>query len=58
MDYKKVYIVTLGCSKNDIDSYVELKFNEKTFSEELQDFVKDIKQHRFWDREVNPVVPA
>lgn len=27
-------------------------------SEELQDFVKDIKQHRFWDREVNPSVPA
>ena len=24
----------------------------------LQDFVKDIQQHRFWDREVNPVVPA
>ncbi len=24
----------------------------------LQDFVNDIKQHRFWDREVNPVVPA
>ncbi len=27
-------------------------------TEELEDFVKDIKQHRFWDREVNPTVPA
>lgn len=27
-------------------------------TEQLQDFVKDIKQHRFWDREVNPTVPA
>ena len=24
----------------------------------VQDFVKDIQHHRFWDREVNPVVPS
>ena len=27
-------------------------------SEKVNDFVKDIQKHRFWDREVNPVVPA
>lgn len=27
-------------------------------SEKIADFVKDIQKHRFWDREVNPVVPA
>lgn len=27
-------------------------------TEKLNDFVKDIEKHRFWDREVNPVVPA
>lgn len=27
-------------------------------NEKLQDFVKDIELHRFWDRQVNPVVPA
>ncbi|HTO14497.1 MAG TPA: catalase [Edaphocola sp.] len=27
-------------------------------NQKSQDFVKDIKQHRFWEREVNPVVPA
>ncbi len=24
----------------------------------LEDFVKDIKHHRFWEREVTPIVPA
>lgn len=27
-------------------------------TENLTDFVNDIQQHRFWDREVNPMVPA
>ncbi|MBK6729728.1 MAG: catalase [Bacteroidetes bacterium] len=27
-------------------------------NEKIMDFVKDIKQHRFWERELNPVVPA
>lgn len=38
----------------------EIKFPAKGVctNEKLQDFVDDIKQHRFWEREVNPVVPA
>lgn len=41
-------------------SIPEIKFpaDGVTTSGNLQDFVSNIEKHRFWDREVDPVVPA
>lgn len=54
----------IGSDKDAVDllkkAIPEIKFPTKGVctNENLQDFVKDIELHRFWDRQVNPVVPA
>ena len=37
---------------------ISLPSNGVCTNENLEEFVKDIEKHRFWEREVNPVVPA
>ena len=54
----------IGSDKDAVDflkkAIPEIKLPTKGVSTngDLQEFVKDIGQHRFWKREVNPVVPA
>lgn len=54
----------IGSDKDAVDllkkAIPEIKLPAKGVctNEKLQDFVKDIELHRFWDRQVNPVVPA